>query len=71
MIERVYLQQDNQVELHFSNKLRRKFKDLPDFNHFIEPVDLKTPPTKGPNGEVGWAHRGDPFPTELAYKKDK
>lgn len=29
MIERVYVRWDNQVELLFSNKLRRKFKNLP------------------------------------------
>lgn len=32
---------------------------------------MKTPSTEGPDGEIGWMQRGEGFPTELTYSKDK
>jgi len=70
MIERVYLHTDNRVQFVFSNKIRRKLKDIEEFHYFVTPDELVTPP-QNPDGTKDWTQRGTPFPTSLTYKKNE
>jgi hypothetical protein len=69
MVERVYLHTGNRVQFVFSNKIRRKLKDIEEFHYFVTPEELITPP-QNPDGTNDWPQRGTAFPTTLNYKKN-
>jgi hypothetical protein len=50
VVERVYLNIDNTVEFVFSNKIRRRLKDIEEAHSFNTPEELVTPPTSGTTG---------------------
>jgi hypothetical protein len=51
IIERVYLYQTNMIEFVFSNKIRRKFKNIEPSHTFQDPAELVTP-RQGLDGSI-------------------
>lgn len=62
MVERVYLYESNMIEFVFSNKVRRKFKNIEDFHRFHDPLELVTP-SQGSKDNIEWLPKGVPFPS--------
>ena len=54
IVERVYINSVNMIELVFSNKIRRKFKNIEGYHVYHDPKELVTP-SQGEDGTMVWS----------------
>jgi hypothetical protein len=57
------------VEFTFSNKIRRRLKNIEGEMNFIAPDFLITP-AHGEDGTRLWSQKGSPFPEKLSYRQN-